>query len=344
MQFCWSMSVLLPNHIIQEKIFSFELGQFEQMALSVFHYQYEHNVTYRNYCNFRNVIPESVTRLEGIPFLPIRQFKKMLIKTGEYEPEHIFESSGTTGSIPSRHAVRSLNLYKRSFRQTFEQFYGSINSWCVIALLPSYLERQHSSLVYMADDLIQNSNHPDSGFYLYNHDDLTATLLMQEKAKQKTLLIGVSFALLDFAAEFREKLTHTIVMETGGMKGRKKEISKQALHQHLKDAWSLDQIHSEYGMTELMSQAYSTGDGIFQSPKQLRILVRSEDDPTTILVPQANTGNGLRGGINIIDLHNIDSCSFIETEDYGTLYSDGRFSIEGRMENSDLRGCGLMIS
>jgi hypothetical protein len=282
--------------------------------------------------------------MNEIPFLPIRIFKQQLIQTGNFIPDLIFESSGTTGTIPSRHAVKESNWYERSFLQTFRAFYGAPENWSILALLPSYLERKHASLVRMTEKLIELSRHESSGFYLYDHDRLASTLHSLEQSGQKTLLLGVAFALLDFSVSHPFPLKHTIVMETGGMKGRKQEMTKQALHAQLQHAWHLPSIHSEYGMTEMMSQAYSSGHGIFRAPDQLRILVRSEDDPTNIMDADQLNSDSLRGGINVIDLHNLYSCSFIETEDYGTLFSDGKFRIDGRMDNSDLRGCGLMIA
>ena len=338
------MSLPWPEHILRERVFSVSTSDFEAVCLNVFYFQYTHNPIYHTYCNLRQRRPDQVKTTNEIPFLPIRLFKQHLIQTGNFEPELMFESSGTTGAIPSRHAVKEADWYERSFLQTFRAYYGEPENWCILALPPSYLERKQSSLVHMTEKLIQESKHEASGFYLYDHDRLASTLRTLERAEQKTLLLGVAFALLDFSASHPFPLKHTIVMETGGMKGRQQEITKQALHEQLQQAWQLDAIHSEYGMTELMSQAYSSGQGIFRAPDQLRMLIRAEDDPTSITDATKLNVDSIRGGINLIDLHNLYSCSFIETEDYGTLFSNGKFRIEGRIDNSDLRGCGLMIT
>jgi hypothetical protein len=344
MQFYRRMSFESTEHIMRERVFSVTQTDFQKLCLEVFAFQYHNNPLYHSYCNLRQRQPERVHSITEIPFLPIRFFKQHLVQAGSFVPEMIFESSGTTGSVPSRHAVKSLNWYERSFIKTFHESYGDPSSWCILALLPSYLERQHSSLVYMSEKLIGMSNHPNSGFYLYEHDQLANTILKLEKEGQKTILLGVAFALLDFSDSFQYPLKHTTVIETGGMKGRKQEITKQALHEQLRDAWQLSSIHSEYGMTELISQAYSSGSGIFEAPNQLRICTRAEDDPTVITDISSLTDYPIRGGINIIDLHNLYTCCFIETEDYGTLYPNGKFQIDGRLDNSEMRGCGLMIT
>jgi phenylacetate-coenzyme A ligase PaaK-like adenylate-forming protein len=338
------MSYDSTEQIIRERVFSVTQSDFQSLCLEVFEFQYNNNPLYHSYCKFRQRQPKTVQSITDIPFLPIRFFKQHLIQTGSFHPEIIFESSGTTGSIPSRHAVKSLAWYERSFIKTFHETYGDPSNWCILALLPSYLERQHSSLVYMTEKLIEMSKHPNSGFYLYEHDQLADTILKLENEGQKTILLGVAFALLDFSLAFEFPLKHTTVIETGGMKGRKQEITKQALHEQLQHAWKSNSIHSEYGMTELISQAYSSGSGIFETPNQLRICVRAEDDPTLISDVSSTINSPLQGGINIIDLHNLYTCCFIETEDYGTLYPDGKFRIDGRLDNSDLRGCGLMIA
>jgi hypothetical protein len=257
------------------------------------------------------------------------------VVTGTFEPEVIFESSGTTQTINSRHLVKSMAVYRNSFMKAFQLFYGPVSEWCIIGLLPSYLERSNSSLVVMANELIQQSGHPDSGFYLYEHEKLSATLQALEAKKQKTLLIGVTFALLDFAEKHLLNLQHTIVMETGGMKGRREEWTRQQVHDFLIARLGVKSIHSEYGMTELLSQAYSGGNGIFYCPPWMKIILRADDDPLQI----AATDNGI---INVVDLANIYSCSFIATDDAGRIQKDGGFEVIGRTDNSDLRGCSLM--
>jgi hypothetical protein len=269
--------------------------------------------------------------------LPIQFFKTRDIKTTEFEPQAVFESSGTTQTVNSRHYVKDINIYRRSFSMAWEQFYGPVQEWCVIGLLPAYLERQHSSLVVMVDEMIKQSAHPQSGFYLYEHEKLAQVLQQLEKKGQKTLLIGVTFGLLDFAEKYPMPLQHTIVMETGGMKGRRKEMTREEVHQLLKTAFQTNAIHSEYGMTELLSQAYSKQDGVFKCPPWMKVLVRQEDDPLDVRV----SGSGI---INIIDLANLYSCSFIATDDVGTIMTDGSFEVMGRIDNSDIRGCNLLIA
>ncbi|HEV3325154.1 MAG TPA: acyl transferase [Puia sp.] len=305
-------------------------------ALDTFRLQYDQNSLYRQYADALGVRPESVRSLVELPFLPVSFFKTHLVRTGEFIPEIVFESSGTTGSVTSRHAVKELELYRRSFTAGFERFYGSITDWCVIGLLPSYLERANSSLVLMVHELIGASGHPDSGFYLYEHGLLKEVLERLERQGQKTLLIGVTFALLDFAGNYSLSLRHTVVMETGGMKGRRKEITREELHAYLKERLGLKAVHAEYGMTELLSQAYSAGEGLFSCPPWMKVLVRSEDDPMEV----RTAGEGL---INIIDLANAWSCAFLATEDIGRLRADGRFEVAGRVDNSDIRGCSLLL-
>ena len=267
-------------------------------ALDTFRLQYDQNPLYREYTDALGVSPESVRSLTEIPFLPVGFFKTHPVRTGDFIPEIVFESSGTTGSVTSRHAIKELGLYRLSFTAGFERFYGSITDWCVIGLLPSYLERANSSLVLMVHELIGASGHPDSGFYLYEHGLLKEVLERLERLGQKTLLIGVSFALLDFAEQYPLSLRHTVVMETGGMKGRRREITREELHAFLKERFGLKAVHAEYGMTELLSQAYSGGEGLFTCPPWMKVLVRSEDDPLEVRMQ----GEGL---INIIDLANI---------------------------------------
>lgn len=319
------------------KIFELKKGEFEERAVQIFNYQYQHNPVYKAYTDALKVDPTCVQSLLQIPFLPIRFFKSHVIKTGIFEPDVIFESSGTTGSINSKHFVKDVSLYEESFLKGFQAFYGDINDWCIVGLLPSYLERTGSSLVYMVDKLIAKSNYPDSGFYLYNFKELHQLLQKLENANKRTLLIGVTYALLDFAEQFPIPLKNTVIMETGGMKGRKEEMIRTEVHRLLKNAFGKVAIHSEYGMTELLSQAYSKGDGVFFCPPWMKVLVREEEDPLLIKAE----GPGI---INIIDLANIYSCSFIATDDAGKLNADGGFEVVGRIDGSDLRGCSLLVA
>ncbi len=319
------------------KVFGVKEASFETLALEIFDFQSSNSLVYKEYLQALKKNSASVTSLEQIPFLPVRFFKSHAVQTSSFEPDAIFESSGTTGSINSRHFVKNLSLYEESFTRGFELSYGSVNEWRIIGLLPSYLERQNSSLVYMVDKLIQLSGHPQSGFYLNEYEQLSALLTELEKRNQKTLLIGVTFALLDFAEQFPQPLQHTVIMETGGMKGRREEMIRPQVHGLLKTAFQLPAIHSEYGMTELLSQAYSKGEGLFTCPPWMKILVRNEEDP--FLVKRAGAGT-----INVIDLANIYSCSFIATDDVGKLYPDKSFEVLGRMDGSDLRGCSLMVA
>ena len=316
---------------------------FTQKALEVFNFQYEHNNIYRAYCDILKTKLLDVNKLEKIPFLPIQFFKSKEIKTTEFEAAVIFESSGTTRSVNSKHLVKDLSIYEESFIRSFRQFYGHEKQLCIIGLLPSYLERKGSSLVYMVDDLIKKSTHQASGFYLYDHEKLKNVLLQNEKDVQPTLLIGVTYALVDFAEQNKLSLKSAIIMETGGMKGRREEMTRKEVHKILKEKLGVNKIHSEYGMTELLSQAYSKGDGIFETPAWMKILIRKEDDPFDISTSENCEATFCTGAVNIIDLANIFSCAFIATDDTGKLYKDNNFEITGRMENSDMRGCGLMI-
>ncbi len=309
---------------------------FEVKALEVFRYQFHHNKTYRSFCDLLYKHPSDVTSIKDIPFLPIQFFKSHTIVSNTHPIELVFTSSGTTGPTVSKHHITDAKLYQESYRKGFEQFYGRIEEYTILALLPNYLEREGSSLVYMVNDLIKHSKHPDSGFYLNNFEALSSKLNALEKQQRKTLLIGVSFALLDLIERYTFNLNHTIIMETGGMKGRRKEIIRKALHEKLKEGFHVDHIHSEYGMTELLSQAYSLGNGIFNCPPWMKVLTRETEDPLTL--KQDNK----TGGINIIDLANINSCAFIATQDLGRVYEDGRFEIIGRFDHSDIRGCNLM--
>jgi len=332
---------LIVESSIVNNIFSVSPESFNQVAAAVFEFQYLHNPVYRQWCNLLgredNSIPKTAPLYpERIPFLPISFFKSHTVTTTLFEPMQIFESSGTTQTINSRHLIKDTAIYRESFIKAFEMFYGPITDWCIIGLLPSYLERQHSSLVMMVDAMIRISGHPSSGFYLYDFKKLKETLEKTEAANQKTLLIGVTFGLLDFAEQFTMQLQHTIIMETGGMKGRKKELTRQEIHGFLKKKLGVEEIHSEYGMTELLSQAYSLGEGRFQCPPWMKVLVRDEEDPLQVRV----SGKGV---LNIIDLANIYSCAFIATEDVGIVHEDGSFEVWGRLDNSDIRGCSLLV-
>jgi hypothetical protein len=323
------MQATIVNNIFEDR------EAFSEKALQIFQYQYLKNNVYRIWNDILKTDIASISSLTDIPFLPVSFFKTHKVVCGEFEPQFIFESSGTTQSIPGRHYVKDAGLYRRSFLSAFEMFYGEVKDWCIIGLLPSYLERKNSSLVVMADELIKQSSNAHSGFYLYDFEKLKDVLMQLEKNKQKTLLTGVSFALLDFSEQYPVHLQYTLVMETGGMKGRRKELTRQELHGILCNNFGIDKVHSEYGMTELLSQAYSKGEGKFCCPPWLKILVRDDDDPFVV----KETGRGL---LNIIDLANVYSCSFIATDDVGAVYEDGSFEVLGRLDNSDIRGCSLM--
>jgi phenylacetate-coenzyme A ligase PaaK-like adenylate-forming protein len=312
---------------------------FSELALQWFRLQYEHNEVYKLFCKSLSVDPSAVRSLQQIPFLPIEAFKTNRIVTSltPQPAETSFTSSGTTGSIVSKHYVNDLSLYEKSFLTAFQQFYGDPSQYCVLALLPSYLERSGSSLVYMAERLIKESTHPKSGFYLSNYEELANTIRVLNETKQKTLLLGVSYALLDLAETGVKLEKNFIVMETGGMKGRREEMLKDELHQTLKTKLGAAQIHSEYGMTELLSQAYSNENGLFTAPPWMKILVRDTNDPFSFLPP------GRTGGINVIDLANLNSCSFIATQDLGKKHPDESFELMGRFDNSDIRGCNLLV-
>jgi hypothetical protein len=303
----------------------------------MFRYQHAGNAVYREFCDLLGTDLAQVKSIESIPFLPIEFFKSREVVTGNADPQIVFTSSGTTGPATSRHLVSEISVYEESFRNAFAQFYGNIEGYAVLALLPSYLEREGSSLIYMVEDLIARSNHPDSGFYLHDLDALAAKLKALDSAGQNVLLIGVTYALLDLIENHSFSLRHAIVMETGGMKGRRKEMIREELHRVLCDGFGLKSIHSEYGMTELLSQAYSLGNGIFQCPDWMRILARDTEDA------QSYVGFCKTGGINVIDLANVNSCAFIATQDLGKCYADGTFEVLGRFDNSDIRGCNLMV-
>lgn len=319
-------------------IFDLTTTGLEPAALELFRFQYRENTLYRAYTDALHIRPESVQSLLQIPFLPIQFFKTHEVVCGSFSPQLVFESSGTTQTVNSRHLVKEASLYERSFITAFEQYYGPVTDYVVVGLLPSYLERRHSSLVYMVQEMIRRSGREGSGFYLYEHEKLYAQLQQLEARGQQVLLIGVTFGLLDFAEKYSLQLQHTIVMETGGMKGRREEWTREEVHAFLQEKLGVPAVHAEYGMTELLSQAYSPGQGIFTAPAWMKVLVRDENDPF-----QLSTGPAA-GVINVIDLANVYSCAFIATEDIGKLYEDGSFEVLGRLDNSALRGCSLMVS
>jgi hypothetical protein len=333
----------VKNIDLEKRVFVAQGNNFNELAIEVFHFQHQNNNIYRKYCDTLDITADKVHAIERIPFLPIQFFKSHQITSTHFEPEAIFESSGTTTSINSKHFVKDINLYKKSFTTGFEKFYGKAKDKCILGLLPSYLERKNSSLVMMVDELIQQSDNNLSGFYLYDYDKLYSTILHNEILKQPTILIGVTYALLDFAQKYPMQLRHTIIMETGGMKGRREEITRQQVHVELQKNLGISLVHSEYGMTELLSQAYSKGDGIFHCPPWMKVLIREEDDPFKIYVASNVKQKPITGAINIIDLANIYSCSFIATDDIGRLNNNESFEVLGRMDNSDMRGCSLMM-
>lgn len=309
---------------------------FEKEAIAQFQFQYKNNDVYKQWCNLIGADIQKIKHCSQIPFLPISFFKTHTVASGSFTPELIFESSKTTGIQSSQHLVKDKSIYEKSFEKSFEMFYGKIEGWCVLGLLPSYLERGNSSLVYMVQKLIEHSQHKQSGFYLNEFDKLYKVLQQLEANKQPTLLIGVTFALLDFAQQYQLPLQHTTVMETGGMKGRREELTRTEVHNILQQAFQCKNIHSEYGMTELLSQAYAIQEGKFICPPWMKAFVRNEDDPLQVQ-PYG------KGVLNIIDLANIHSCSFIATDDVATIHHNNSFEVHGRMDNSDIRGCSLMV-
>lgn len=324
--------------ISMDTIFNIQTqAEFESASLEVFKFQFENNRVYRSFCDLLYIHPSDVKRIEDIPFLPIQFFKSHDVLSSTQPVEQVFTSSGTTGDATSKHQVTDLHIYKESFRRAFSHFYGPMEDYVVLALLPSYLEREGSSLIYMVEDMIKRSGQVESGFYLHNLSDLNDILTNLDHQGKKILLIGVSFALLDLVESYQFQLKNTVIMETGGMKGRRKELVREELHGLLKKGFGVKNIHSEYGMTELLSQAYSIGHGIFKCPNWMQILTRDTEDPLSIL-PNHRTG-----GINVIDLANINSCSFIATQDLGKTFADKSFEIIGRFDHSDIRGCNLMV-
>lgn len=311
--------------------------QFEKIALKVFRHQYENNKVYNNFCKLLNTDVGRVKSIQQIPFLPIQFFKSHEVVSNNDPVQATFSSSGTTGMITSKHLVTDVSIYEESYRNGFADFYGNIEDYVVLALLPSYLERDGSSLIYMVEDLIKLSNRPESGFYLHNHGELIKNLIALDNAGQNVILIGVTYALLDLIEKQKFQLKNTIIMETGGMKGKRKEMIREELHEQLCAGFGVTAIHSEYGMTELLSQAYSLGEGIFECPSWIQILLRDTEDALSYV------GTGKTGGINVIDLANINSCSFIATQDLGKKYANNSFEVLGRFDNSDIRGCNLMV-
>ena len=323
---------------MKNKIFNIQTEEeFTKVALHVFKHQFTNNKVYRSFCDLLYIHPAEVNKIEEIPFLPIQFFKTKKILTSTNKIEKIFTSSGTTGSVTSKHFISDLSVYQQSFQQGFQHFYDNIEEYVVLALLPNYLERTGSSLVYMVTDLISKTKHPESGFYLHNLEELAQKLINLDKKGTKVLLIGVSFALLDLIDLYHFQLKNTIVMETGGMKGRRKELIREELHLQLQQGFGVSEIHSEYGMTELLSQAYSKGKGVFNTPPWMKILIRDTEDALSLQNIEKT------GGINVIDLANYNSCSFIATQDLGKVHKDGSFEILGRFDHSYIRGCNLMV-
>ena len=322
---------------IVNKIFSIKTEEeFNALALKVFNFQAKNNLVYKTYINHLGLNVDNIKTIEEIPFLPIEFFKTHKVVSGVFNNEKIFTSSGTTGENTSKHFIRNISIYKQSFTKGFNNFYNNISDYYVLALLPSYLEREGSSLVYMMNNIIENSN-PESGFYIKNQKDLYDKIIKLRNKNKKILLIGVSYALMDFAEKYKPDLSNCIVMETGGMKGKRQELTKKELHSFLHEKFNVSEIHSEYGMTELLSQAYSSGKGIYRTQPWMKVLVRDIYDPFSYVYKTQ------KGGLNIIDLANVYSCSFIETKDLGAKHSKNEFEITGRFDNSDIRGCNLLI-
>mgnify|MGYP006103338781 FL=1 len=323
---------------MQNAVFNIQnQSDFKTCALQVFRHQFKNNAIYRSFCDLLYIHSSDVKEVEEIPFLPIQFFKSHAVLSSTQAVKETFTSSGTTGSSVSKHMVTDLSWYTKSYTKGFEHFYGPIEEYTVLGLLPNYLERDGSSLIYMVDDFIKKSNKPASGFYLNNLTELSKTLIALDKKGEKVLLIGVTFALLDLIERQQFKLQNTIIMETGGMKGRRKEMIRNELHEILCAGFGVSKIHSEYGMTELLSQGYSSGDGVFDCPPWMKILARDTEDALTMV------GTNKTGGLNVIDLANYNSCSFIATQDLGKVDNNGCFEVLGRFDHSDIRGCNLMV-
>ena len=323
---------------IEREIFNIHSeSDFNDLAIEIFRYQAESNIVYKKFLEESGVNIPDIKSVSDIPFLPVSLFKREKIVSGEFEPELIFKSSGTTVGDRSLHLIKSLDLYEKSFTEGFRYFYGDPSSIAIFALLPSYLETGNSSLVYMTNRLISFNGEKRGGFFLDDHDNLISQLDDNLSAGKKVMLLGVTYALLDLASSVNRDLEGLIVVETGGMKGRRKEMVREEVHSIIKKAFNIESVHSEYGMTELLSQAWSDGEGIFRAPPWMKILIRDASIPGCII------GSGMNGGINIIDLANIHSCSFIETADLGMSFDDGSFSVRGRFDSSDIRGCNLLV-
>ncbi len=337
-QFGCVKKVTFVASMLTAKIFNISSkSNFKKVALDVFRFQAKNNAVYAQFLKHLHVSVEKVQQLEEIPFLPIQFFKSHKVVASKKKIQEVFLSSGTTGNKTSKHYVVEPALYQKSYTKGFESFFGSVKDFAILALLPNYLERKGSSLVYMMQDLIHQSQNTASGFFLNNEAELAKKLQKLDKNGQKTLLIGVSYALLDLIEKQKFDLKNTIVMETGGMKGRRKEMIREELHTVLCNGFGVEKIYSEYGMTELLSQAYSKGDGLFTTPPWMKILIRDTEDALTI------QPNGTSGAINVIDLANINSCSFIATDDLGKLYQNNTFEILGRFDHADIRGCNLLL-
>ncbi|MBL1408926.1 LuxE/PaaK family acyltransferase [Sphingobacterium faecale] len=322
----------------RQQVFNIQTADdFNTTALQVFNFQAQHTPVYRDYIQALRIAPKTIIDYRQIPFLPIQFFKTQQVVAENRRPEMVFSSSGTTGMINSKHLVPDLHWYIDSYRKAFDLFYGDVAETAILALLPAYLEREGSSLIYMVDDLIQSSQQSESGYFLYNHQELYDTLKSLQQKGTKTILIGVTYALLDFVDDHSIDFPELIVMETGGMKGKRKEMVREELHLQLKRGFGVQEIHSEYGMTELLSQGYSYGDGIFRTPPWMKILIRDTNDPLTLLSDKRT------GAINVIDLANYYSCSFIATQDLGKIHPDESFEILGRFDNADIRGCNLLV-
>ncbi len=329
---------MLQAEDIEKQLFQIDSeAQFEALALKIFRFQYRNNPLYHRFVESLSVSPSHINHVSQIPFLPIEFFKSHIVQTGSFHPEAVFSSSGTTGMVTSKHYVKDLIIYQESMLAGFKRFFGKPSDYVILALLPSYLEREGSSLVYMSEKLIKMSKDRRSGFYLHDYQKLSQLLSQLKKQNQKTLLIGVTYALLDLAEQYPIHFPELILMETGGMKGKRKELVREALHEQLKQAFGVPHVYSEYGMTELLSQAYSKGEGIFSTPPWMKIFIRDVNDPLSLVA------QGKSGGINVVDLANLYSCSFIATQDLGKKISSDEFEILGRFDNSDVRGCNLLV-
>ncbi len=320
------------------KIFSISShSEFNALALEIFHFQYKNNSIYNRFVDSIGVKPKAIGDYEKIPFLPVEFFKNNKVVNGQFDEEIIFKSSGTTSMFPAMHYVADLGVYETSFMTSFRKFLGDINGCCILGLLPSYIEREGSSLIYMINHLIRQSQDQNSGFYIKDYKKLKVLLEDNKRKGKKTILFGVSFALMDFAEKYQIHFPELIIIETGGMKGRRKEIIREDLHNRISTSFGVEKIYSEYGMTELMSQAYAYGNGLFRCPPWMQVLIGDIHDPFANL-PYKKSGN-----IKIIDLANVFSCSFLSTQDLGVRYPDNAFEVLGRIDFSDIRGCSLLL-